>query len=125
MGSELKLTPNYVHGMYLNYTVYNYHLAVVCNSSASLVQTELYSRFLRQGISEPVFYGYLVYKFKIIVGKPSLSDQFKKIIKRYKRVEYMRQSAYLVVNPIMVYSYYFPFDCMTVGQASDSVPALV
>ena len=53
------------------------------------------------GISEPVFYGDLVYKFKRIVGKPNLSNQFKKIIKRYKRVGYnmdiMRQSAYLAV----------------------------
>ena len=32
---------------------------------------------LQQGISEPVFYGDLVYKFKRIVGKPSLCDQFK------------------------------------------------
>ena len=30
----------------------------------------------------------LVYKFKQIVGKPNLSDQFKKIVKRYKRVGY-------------------------------------
>ena len=29
---------------------------------------------LQQGISEPVFYGDLVYKFKIIFEKPSLSD---------------------------------------------------
>ena len=38
---------------------------------------------LQQGISEPAFYGYLVYKFKRIVGKSNFSDQFKKIIKRY------------------------------------------
>ena len=43
---------------------------------------------LQYGISEPVFYGNLVDKFKIIVGKPNLSDHFKKIIKRYKRVGY-------------------------------------
>ena len=35
---------------------------------------------LQQGISEPVFYGDLVYKFQRIVGKPNSSDQFKKII---------------------------------------------
>ena len=35
---------------------------------------------LQQGISEPIFYGDLVYKFKRIVGKPDFSDQFKKII---------------------------------------------
>ena len=41
---------------------------------------------LQQGISEPIFYGDLVYKFKRIVGKPNFSDQFKKIIKRYIRL---------------------------------------
>ena len=43
---------------------------------------------LQQGISEPIFYGDLVYKFKRIVGKPNFSDQFKKIVKRYIRVGY-------------------------------------
>ena len=38
---------------------------------------------LQLGISEPIFYGDLVYKFKRIVGKPNFSDQFKKIVKRY------------------------------------------
>ena len=42
-----------------------------------------FSVLLQQGISEPIFYGDLVYKFKIIVGKPNFSDQIKKIIKRY------------------------------------------
>ena len=75
---------------------------------------------LQQGISEPIFNGDLVYKFKRIVGKPNFSDQFKKIVKRYIRVEYnldiMRQSACLVLNPITVYSYGFLFNCTTVGQ---------
>ena len=48
------------------------------------------------------------------VGKPSFSDQFKKIIKIYKRVgcsmDIMRQSACLVVNPIRVQSYGFLFN---------------
>ena len=83
---------------------------------------------LQQGISEPIFYGDLVYKFKRIVGKSNLSDQFKKIVKRYIRVGYnldiMRQSACLVLNPITVYIYGFLFNCTTVGQASDSVMAL-
>ena len=64
---------------------------------------------LQQGISEPIFYGDLVYKR--IAGKPNCSDQFKKIIKRYIKVGYnldvMRQSACLVLNPITVYSYGF------------------
>ena len=83
---------------------------------------------LQQGISEPIVYGDLVYKFKQIVGKPNFSDQFKKIVKRYIRVGYnldiMRQSACLVLNPITVYSYGFLFNCTTVGQASDSMTAL-
>ena len=36
----------------------------------------------------------------------------------------MRQSAYLVVNTITVYSYEFFFNCMMVGHASDSVTEL-
>ena len=83
---------------------------------------------LQQGISEPIFYGDLVYKFKRIVGKPNYSDQFKKIVKRYIRVGYnldiLRQSACLVLNPITVYSYGFLFNCSMVGQASDSMTAL-
>ena len=42
---------------------------------------------LQQSISEPYIYGDLVYKFKRIVGKPSFSDQLKKIIKRYKKMD--------------------------------------
>ena len=60
----------------------------------------------KRSSSVPVFYGDLVYKFKRIVDKTNVSAQFKKIIKRCKRVGYnmdiMRQSACLVVNPIRV-----------------------
>ena len=92
-----------------------------------LDETVLLSK-LKQGISEPIFYGDLVYKFKQIFGKPNFSDQLKKIEKRYIRVGYnldiMRQSACLVLNPITVYSYGFLFNCTTVGQASDSMMTL-
>ena len=64
---------------------------------------------------------------KSLPGK-HFSDQFKQIIKRYKKVGYnldiMRQSACLVLNPIMVSSYGFLLNCTTVGQASDSMIAL-
>ena len=60
---------------------------------------------LQHGISGPIFYGDLVYKFKRI---PDFSDQFKRVI-RYKKVRYyldiMRQSACLVSNPITFFSY--------------------
>ena len=74
---------------------------------------------LQQDISEPIFYGDLVYKFKRIVGKPNYSDQFKKIVKRYIRVGYN-----LDIMPQSAYSYCFLFNCTRVGQASDSMTAL-
>ena len=80
---------------------------------------------LQHGLSETIFNGDLVYKFKTIVGKPNFSDQFNKIIKRYiKKVGYnmdiMHHSAYLDVNPITVYNFGFFFNYTTVGQTSDS-----
>ena len=54
------------------------------------------------------------------IGKPHFSDQFKKIIKRYKNgynIDIMRQSASLDVNPVTIYNYGFPFNCTPVGQA--------
>ena len=75
-----------------------------------------------------MFYGNLVDKFEIIVGKPNLSDHFKKIIKRYKRVGYsidiVRQSVCLVANPNTVDSYSFLFNSTTVGKATDFMTAL-
>ena len=41
---------------------------------------------LQQDISEPIFYGDLVYKFKRIVGKTNFSDQLKKISNVIKKV---------------------------------------
>ena len=68
---------------------------------------------LQQGISEPIFYGDLVYKFKRIVGKPNSSDQFKKIVKRYIRFGYnldiMRQSACLKKNNSIFYVFHIDF----------------
>ena len=59
---------------------------------------------LQPGISESIFYGDLVYKSKRIVGKSNFSDQFKKIVKLYIRIEYnlgiMRQSAFLVLTQL-------------------------
>ena len=52
---------------------------------------------LLQGLSEPVFYGDLVYKFSI----NDFPYYFKKIIVRYKKIGYsmnvLRQTACLVV----------------------------
>ena len=43
---------------------------------------------LRQGLSEPVFYGDFVYKLKKIVGSNNFSAQFIKIISHYKKIGY-------------------------------------
>ena len=39
-------------------------------------------------LTEPEFYVDLVYKFKKIRGMTDFSDQFRKIIMRYKRIGY-------------------------------------
>ena len=61
---------------------------------------------LHQGLSEPDFYGDLVYKLKKIVGSNNFSAQFIKIISHYKKIGYninvLQQTACLVVNPITV-----------------------
>ena len=82
---------------------------------------------LQQGISEPEFYGDLVYRFRKIVGKSNFSEQFRKLINRYKRIGYsldiMRQTACLVVNPIIVDGYASLFNCTTAVRASDPMTA--
>ena len=82
---------------------------------------------LREGLSEPEFYGDLVYKFKKLIGRNDFSFQFRKIITRYRRIRYnlnvMRQSACLVFNPIIVDNYDAFFNCTPVGRASDSMMA--
>ena len=69
----------------------------------------------------------LVYKFKKIRGMIDFSDQFRKIIMRYKRIGYnlnvMRQSACLVINPITVDGYTALFNCTPMDRASDSMMA--
>ena len=61
---------------------------------------------LHQGLSEPDFYGDLVYKLKKIVGSNNFSAQSIKIIFHYKKIVYninvLQQTACLVVNPITV-----------------------
>ena len=87
------------------------------------------SMVLQQGISEPEFYGDLVYRFRKIVGTSNFSEQFRKLINRYKRIGYsldiMRQTACLVtcINPIIVDGYASLFNCTTAVRTSDSMTA--
>ena len=80
---------------------------------------------LCKGISEPEFYGYLVYKLKKIVGSNIFSAQFIKIFSHYKKIGYniyvLQQTACLVVNHITVGNFAFLFNCTPVGWTSDSM----
>ena len=74
---------------------YRYHKLRKTFSKFYRRHYELVSKFnvglktlLHQGLSEPKFYGDLVYKFKNIVGRADFSDQFRKMIVRYKRIGY-------------------------------------
>ena len=99
-----------------------------CRHSALLEKYSVSLKtLLQQGISEPEFYGDLVYRFKTIVGKSRFSEQFRKLINRYKRIGYsldiMQQTACLVVNPIIADGYSLLFNCTTAVRASDSMTA--
>ena len=102
---------------------YRRHSALLEKNSVSL------KTFLQQGILEPEFYGDLVYRFRKIIGKSNFSEQFRKIInlKLLKEIGYsldiMRQTACLVVNPIIVVGYASLFNCTTAVRASDSMTA--
>ena len=80
---------------------------------------------LRHGLSEPEFYSDFVYKLKKIVCSNNFSAQFIKIISHYKKIGYninvLQQTACLVVNPITFDNFAFFFNCMPVGQTSDSM----
>ena len=84
-------------------------------------------KLLQQGISEPEFYGDLVYRWRKVVGKSNFSEQFRKLIYSYKRIGYnpyvMRQTACLVINQTSVDSYATLFNCTKAGRASDSMTA--
>ena len=98
---------------------YRRHSALLEKYSVSL------KTLLQQGIAEPEFYGDLVYRFRNIVGKSNFSEQFRKLINHYKRIGYsldiMRQTACLVVNPIIVDGYASLFNCTTAVRASGSM----
>ena len=80
---------------------------------------------LRQGLSEPDFYGDLVYKLKRIVGSNNFSAQFIKITSHYKKIGHninvLQPTACFVVNPITVGNIAFLFNCTPVGRTSDSM----
>ena len=96
---------------------YRRHSTLVEKYSVSL------KTLLQQGISEPEFYVDLVYRFRKNVGKSNFPQQFRKLINRYKRIGYsldiMRQTACLVVDPIILDGYASLFNYTTAVRASD------
>ena len=80
---------------------------------------------LRHGLSEPEFYGDLVYKLTKIVASNNFSAQFIKIISHYKKIGFninvLQQTACLLVNTIIVGNFAFLFNCTPVGRISDSM----
>ena len=88
------------------------------------VQVRLKS-LLCHGLSEPEFYGDLVYKLTKIFGSNNFSVQFIKIISHYKKIGHniniLLQTACLVANTITVQNFAFLFNCMPVGPTSDSM----
>ena len=55
---------------------------------------------LQQGISKPIFYGDLVYKFKRIVGKPNFSDNFT-LIQYFGQRPLSRKNMHFSINYIV------------------------
>ena len=60
-------------------------------------------------------YMFLVYRFRKIVGKSNFSEQLRKLINRYKRIDYsldiMRQTVCQVITQIIVDGYASLFNC--------------
>ena len=96
---------------------YRRHFDIVSKYNVGL------KRLLLEDLSEPEFYGDLVYTFRKIIGKNDFPYHFKKIIVRCKKIGYnidvLRHTACLVVNPIKINSFAYLFNCTTVGRASD------
>ena len=111
---------------------YRYHKLRKTFSKFNIRYYNLISKFqfglkslLRQALSEPDFYGYLMYKLKKIVGSNNFLAQFMKIIPHYKKIGYninvLQQTACLMVNQITVGNLAFLFNCTLVGWTTYSL----
>ena len=110
-----------VNFKFLNSKFYRRHYELISKFNVGL------KSLLHQGLSEPEFYGDLVFKLKKIRGMTDFSYQFRNITMRYKLIGYnlnvMRQSACLGINPITIDGYAALFNCTPVDRASDSMMA--
>ena len=84
----------------------------------------VYKSLLRQGLLDSEFYADLVYELKKTVGSNNFSARVSKRISHYKKIGYnvnvLPHTACLVDNPIMVGNFAFLFNCRPVVQTSDS-----
>ena len=80
---------------------------------------------LRRRLSEPDFYGDLVYKLKKIVGSNGFSSRFIGVVSHCGGIGcgigVLGRTACLVVSPVAVGGFAFLFGCAPVGRASGSV----
>ena len=83
------------------------------NSDLVLKYNSDLKTLLREGISNPSFYGDVVYKLRKIMGHGNFPLVFAKIIKRFIKRGYdptiLRHTACLVFNPFTVGRYAFLF----------------
>ena len=104
---------------------YRYHESRKTYDLISNFQIGLKS-LLHQGLSEPDFYGDLVYKLKKIVGSNNFSAQFIKIISHYKKICYninvLQQTACLWSTQSQLAT--LLSSCTPVGRTSDSMKNL-
>ena len=76
-------TRNKVLTARLRRQVYRYHKLPFQNCIGGIFTLK---KLLPQGLSEPEFYGDLVYRFRKIIGKYNFPYHFKKMIVRYKKI---------------------------------------
>ncbi|MGH5019796.1 hypothetical protein ACRFGX_28735, partial [Klebsiella pneumoniae] len=73
---------------------------------------------LQQGISQPVFYGDLIYKLKKIKSSVNFPTLFVRTIRKFKKKGYqediLQRSAGLVIDPSTVNHFAYLFSCTTV-----------
>ena len=109
-------------GKFLNQG-YRYHKLRKAFSKFYRRHSDLVSKFnvglkslLQQGLSEPEFYGDLVYKFRKIYACNDFSTQFSF---RYKKIGYninvIRRTACIVVNPLTVNNFASLFNYTPAG----------
>ena len=126
-GTDLALKPLLCSKVPVISRLLKYKLCPPPFVSRVLLSWQLVDPYRYESSCNSEFYGDLVYKFKKIIGNPNFSNLFKRIVNRFKRAGYsldiMRQTACLVVNPIMVEGLAALFSCTVVVQASDSMTA--